>query len=160
MRLNGGRYLPIEGWSVSMTRLIGFALLYSVLGGTGAQAQEFSEGQVWAYETRPHEQDSVLTIGKIDQASGNSIVHISISGLQIEIADPNGGMVNLVGHMPFAESALKASVTSLVGTTDVPPEFQTGYEEWRRAYENENADYFTISVSEGIETMEQILNQK
>lgn len=50
-----------------------------------AAAQEFREGQIWRYDTRPGEENSHLFIARIDRGLGNqSIYHIYLDGLQLK----------------------------------------------------------------------------
>ncbi len=50
-------------------------------------------------------------------------------------------------------------MTAKVGTAAVPLAFADGYGEWRRAFDDGKAGAFTITVSAGIDFMEQALNR-
>jgi hypothetical protein len=59
----------------------------------------------------------------------------------------------------FQKEAVEKSVTRLIGTTKKLPDYKEGYDEWRTAFNNEEAGIFIITVKEAIEVMEITLNQ-
>jgi hypothetical protein len=69
------------------------------------------------------------------------------------------GFTDTAGHMPFAESAVEKSVTTLIATNVALPSFQEGYAEWRRAFDNGKGGFFTVSVAEGVGFIETAMNQ-
>jgi hypothetical protein len=121
---------------------------------------KYHVGDQWIYRTRPSEGNSTLTIGKVETTPKlGVIVHISLAGLRIKNAHAPSGYSETIAHMPFAEAALDKSVTARVATAAVPLTFADGYGEWRRAFDNGKAGAFTITVSEGVDFMEQTMNR-
>lgn len=122
---------------------------------TNTAESKYKAGQVWSYKTRPSEDQSTLTIVKVetDPAFG-TIVHISIQGCRIKNPKAPKGYTDVIPHMPFSEDAIDHSVVKLLRTNVPLPEFQRGYEEWRRA----KGGVFTTSVAEGIEFAERALS--
>lgn len=119
----------------------------------------FHAGEVWRYHTRPAEPDSTLTVLRVDEEPGaGAIVHVYVDGLRIPNPHHPEGFSGTIGHMPFAESAVSASVTELLGQADPLPDFNEGYESWRSAYDDGHAGVFTITVAEAVEVMEQAIN--
>jgi hypothetical protein len=119
----------------------------------------FHAGEVWRYHTRAAEPDSTLTIVRVDEepASG-TIVHVHVDGLRITNPHHPTGFSDTIGHMPFSEAAVAASVTERIGQADALPDFEEGYQTWRSAYDDGHAGVFTIPVAEAVEVMEQAIN--
>jgi hypothetical protein len=119
----------------------------------------FRAGEVWRYHTRASEPDSTLTIVRVDEepATG-TIVHVYVDGLRIPNPHHPAGLSEVIGHMPFAEAVVAASVTERIGQVDALPDFEEGYESWRSAYDDGHAGVFTITVAEAVEVMEQVIN--
>jgi hypothetical protein len=61
--------------------------------------------------------------------------------------------------MPFSESAIDKSVTTMVARTTTLPEFESGYREWRTGFDEGRAGVFTISVAEAVGHTESILQK-
>jgi hypothetical protein len=121
---------------------------------------KYHVGEQWQYHSRPGEEESTLTIGKVEISPKlGVIVHITLAGLRIRNPHTPSGYSETVAHMPFAEAALDKSVTSLLKTAAVPPAFADGYGEWRPAFDNGKGGIFTITVAEGVDFMEQALNR-
>ena len=111
----------------------------------------FHPGQVWTYQTRPDETSSRLTILKVENLEGlGPVVHISIAGVQVGNPSIPESMIHEIGHMPFAEDALAASVVELESTGADLPDFQDGYDQWLAAVQAGQGGIFTISVAEGV----------
>jgi hypothetical protein len=123
-----------------------------------AFAQEFEVGQIWKYETRLNEIDSTFTIVKIDDINGKRVIHISLSGLKIKSPQAPNGYSDIISHMPFAEEALKEFVVELVGIADELPDFEEGYDQWKEAADKGEAGWFTISIAEAIQVIEDTIN--
>ena len=120
---------------------------------------DFEPGQVWKYDNRDGEDDSRLTVVRVDDdPEYGSIVHIYVSGLKIPNADAPDGVTTFVCHMPFIEDSIKKSVTELDRSVDKLPDFQEGYLLWREAFEGSEAGVFEVSVSDGIEIIQQSLS--
>jgi len=50
-------------------------------------------------------------------------------------------------------------VTKLIETAKRLPDYEDGYDEWRKAFDKGKAGVFTITVKESIDVMEKTLNQ-
>jgi hypothetical protein len=121
---------------------------------------KYHVGDQWTYRTRPGEGNSTLIIGKVETTPKlGVIVHVSLAGLRIKNAYAPTGYSDTIAHMPFAEASLDKSVTAKVTTAAVPIAFADGYGEWRHAFDDGKAGAFTITVSEGVDFMEQALNR-
>lgn len=138
-------------------RSILLAILLVAVSGT-SNAQEFSAGQVWQFETRPQDEGAVLTVLKTESLNGLDIVHVSISDLQIRIKTTPESVVPNIMHLPITRDALAGSVTELFVTVETLPVYQEGYDTWREAFDAGKAGVFSISLAECIEYMEQAMN--
>ncbi len=119
---------------------------------------EFCAGQEWKYSTRPNEQNSTLVILKVEEYEGvGEVVHIALDGLSIRNTDNPEAPHSDISHMPFVADTVRECVTELVGYTETP-DFSEGYECWKEAYEDGDAGFFTITVAESVEFMEETLS--
>lgn len=116
---------------------------------------EFQPGQVWEYETRAGEEASRLTICRIEDKDGHTVVHIYVDGLALKSPHSPDGVGRFIGHMPFREDAVRGSVRKLVETRPELPDFEEGYETWKA----NNGGVFTTSVAEGIDFVEEAVNR-
>ena len=82
--------------------------------------EKYKPGQVWSYKTRSNEQESTLTILRVEETQEKKrIVHIRVD--HIQLTDCTGGPApDTFEHMPFAKDALDESVTKVVRTGAVP----------------------------------------
>jgi hypothetical protein len=117
---------------------------------TATNDSKFRPGQVWQYNTRSHEKASTLTILKVESLPKlGVIIHIRVD--KVRLRNCTGGPEpDNFQHMPFAREAIERSVTKLVKEGDVP-EFQDGYDEWRKAC----GGIYTITVAEAIKVNEE-----
>ena len=134
-----------------------------VVGSDSMSAAEMKEipfavGQRWECRTRPQDASSTLVIVKIDaDPPHGNIVSISVSGLRLKNPRSPDGISDTAQHMPFAKSALRRSVTKRMAS-DVPlSELRGGYDLWRTAFEAGTAGFYTISVAEAAQVMEDSL---
>ena len=119
---------------------------------------KFKVGQVWSYKTRPDEKDSTFIVLKVESyPERGNIVHVSLRGLRLK--KPNGDYISEVAHMPFSEEALAKSAVKLLREKEKLPDFKEGYDMWREAFDAKKAGVWTVSLAEGVEAMEKILNQ-
>ncbi len=120
-------------------------------------AQEFAPGQVWSYEGAKLETSRVI-IGKIDRFDGQkkAIISILITDASIPAEDPTP---QTIWHTPVEEESLRKSLIVLQGKTSVPAEFMDGYGQWRQAFDQGKAGYFTIPVDKIVEYIGQVLSQ-
>jgi hypothetical protein len=103
----------------------------------------YKPGQVWSLRL-PEAPQARLTILRVESLLGEgTIVHVAVS----EVPLP-------VGHMPFTEAAIERSVLDLVGTVSVGPAALEGYDEWRRAFDNEGAGVFSVTVPEALKVIQ------
>jgi hypothetical protein len=115
-------------------------------------AADYAVGQVWSYKTRPGEEESVLTVLKVDSdRKWGQIIHIRLDGLRVKRAD--GSIVEYIGHMPFAKSAVDQSVMKLLRTESRVPDFSRGIDAWKQA----KAEAMKEPINEIIEGMAQQL---
>jgi hypothetical protein len=144
-----------------MRRNILFLSALSLLSAMpDALAQEFKEGQVWSYRTRPNEQSSTLLINKVESdAKLGSIFHISVSGVKVKNRRAPGGVTQELPHFPVSKKTLEDSVLKLVGTAAPNPGYREGYATWKQAFDAGNAGIFTISVAEIVGFIEKTVNQ-
>ena len=118
-----------------------------------AQLVKLRAGQVWAYEARPGESDSVLTILRIEKYSDlGTVVHVRVDG--IHMVNPlKGGAITDIPHLPFKELAVQRSVTHLLSTSPTVPDFREGYNTWRAAYQVGQAGAFDMPVRDVLNAM-------
>ena len=120
--------------------------------------EEFREGQEWKYKTRPNETKSTLIILKVEEYEGvGAVVHISVDGLSIKNVEKPESPHSDISHMPFVADSVRKCVTELLGYSEIP-DFTEGYECWKEAYENGDAGFFTVTVAESVEFMEETLS--
>lgn len=127
-----------------------------------ASESAFQVGGIWNYRARPGEEGSFLVITKVEEAiRGNDttlIYHVYIDG--VNITDSDGSRIEIIPHMPFTEEALKQSLVLPIQTTAELPDFQSGYENWRRAYLAGEAGVFNIPVAQAITNLEASLRHQ
>ena len=125
------------------------AALAALLLSSSVLAQDFQPGQIWSYKTRPNEQASTLTILKVEHYPDmGDVLHVRVDGFQMPNARAQGSY-SAMPHMPFARSAIEASITSLKGKGPVP-DFTQGYEFWKAGYIAGNAGVFTTPVDQAL----------
>ena len=116
--------------------------------------RHFEPGQIWTYKTRPGERPSRLTILRIEPYRDDTAVHVQVSGLRIRNPAAPDGLSTYITHIPFAERAVNASVLRLVAQGQRLPDFEDGYNEWRRQSEAGRAGIFETSIAEAIDGIE------
>jgi len=110
-------------------------------------------GQVWQYSNRLGEDDSTLTILKIDELEEDVIIHIPIDGIQL-------GQSDHIAHLPCSAEAIEASVVDFVRHLAILPEFEEGYSRWKELFNNKKAGYWTIPVSQVLDAIAAIMKQQ
>ncbi len=124
------------------------------------QDSEFKVGQAWNYKTRPVETNSTLTICKVEVVGKlGKVVHVSISDVKVKSPQNKDGFATTIAHLPFAESAVKQSVSGLVRENVALPDYRGGYDSWRKAVESGKGGVWTITVAEAVSAMESVLNK-
>jgi len=142
-----------------MKKLVIIMTLFSIVGH--AQASDYSEGQVWAYKTRPGEEKSTVLINKVESNKKlGRIFHISVSRVRVKNKHIEGGITSELPHFPVSEETLKKSLTKLVGKSKPNPDYIEGYNTWKEAFDAGQAGIFTISVSEIIGFVEETVNKQ
>jgi hypothetical protein len=123
------------------------------------QDDKFNVGQIWNYNTRPGEENSTLTILKVEKYDSLGIViHIYVSGLKLKNNQKPGGYTDDIGHLPLSKEAVLKSVTHLVSEHNKLPDFQEGYTTWKTAFNSNKAGIFSIDVSEVVKYVEEVMN--
>lgn len=106
-------------------------------------ASRFCAGQVWKFTPPAGQPDARLTILRVeDGGKFGTIVHIALSGVSY------GNGQSEIEHLPFAESAIERSVTTLERESGPVPDHAGGYGQWRQAFDTGKGGIFTIPVAE------------
>jgi ribosomal protein S1 len=122
------------------------------------EAEKFKTGQIWKYINRAGEDGSVLTILKIEKYdTGDTILHIRVDGVKIYSPQSATGYSSFIGHLPFSEKSISASVTELAGQNNNLPDFSEGYNQWKEAWDNGKAGYWTIDLKDAIDGIDRIM---
>lgn len=118
----------------------------------------YKPGQIWTYKTRPGEDNSRVTILRVDKhpATGEFIVHIGIDGLAIQSPSAPGGLARTISHLPFAEDAVAGSLVSVEQAGSVP-DFREGYEMWRSGFDQHKAGVWSVPIADAVSAMESAL---
>jgi len=91
-----------------------------------------------------------VIIGRLEGWNGKSAVHVALVDVPVPAGVPGAGGVIGVGHMPFEQSALAASLNELISTGASPgPNFENGYAQWQSA----KGGIYTISVADAVATL-------
>jgi len=123
--------------------------------------ETFKVGQVWKYSNRNGEDNSTLTILKIEKYDkGDTIIHIRVDGVKIYSSQSSTGYSEFIGHLPFSEKAISKSVTKLVGQINNLPDFSDGYNQWKEAWDNGKGGYWTIELKEAIDGVDKVSQQQ
>jgi len=140
---------------MSKSLFIGTGLLSILFGGCSQQpaapASKFHAGQVWAFTPPANQPNARLTVLRVEDGGKlGTIVHIAISGVSY------GDGQTRIQHLPFAESAIERSVTTLESESGPVPDFTDGYQQWRQAFDAGKAGIFTITVAEAFDAVTSI----
>lgn len=133
-------------------------ILLFLAGCTKKDDMKYSVGQEWNYKTCPTEENSTLTILKIEEYPKNGkVIHISVSGLKMKNPQHPDGIADRISHLPLSEEALDNSVTSLKNETHRKPDSTEidGYSYWKREFDKGKAGVFSTPVSEIVTLMEE-----
>jgi len=107
---------------------------------------DFAVGQEWSIRSLPQSTAKVV-IGRIEPWRDKIVVHVAL----VDIPSPPIGAaetkITEIAHAPFEESALAASVGSLIATAVTPPpDFEYGYRQWKE----HQGGIFTVPISQVI----------
>lgn len=144
--------------------VLSLLLITSVFGQDSAQKEpgdpKYKVGQQWSYSARPGEEKSYLIIVKIDNDPKlGRIIHIALRGLKMKNPRSPDGLSEDVNHMPFLEAAIEKSGLKLLKEKVDLPDFEEGYQIWRKAFDAGDAGAYSITVAEAIGVMETALNR-
>jgi len=148
-------------YAIGMTKtlFIAMGLLSFLFGSCSKQpappASKFHAGQVWAFTPPTNQPNAKLTILRVEDGGKlGTIVHIAISDVSY------GDRQTQIQHLPFAESAIEHSVTTLERQSGPVPDFSDGYREWRRAFDAGKGGIFTITVAEAFDAVTSIARDR
>ena len=131
---------------------------FLALFSADALAHDYQVGQVWQYKTRAGEEQSRLTIARIEVLPNKErVFHISLDGLRIP--GPNGQLQTQLPHAPVSTETLDKSVVELHSTTTNLPDIREGFAQWREAFDAGEGGVFTISVAEIVDIIELAMRQ-
>jgi len=140
---------------VLMSVLLVAAAAPSGLAATRTTAAAFAPGQQWSIKSTMPTTAKVV-INRLEPWQHQIIVHVSLVDVPIPPNMPGAGGTTDIGHMPFEQSALAASVDRLIATGALPAaSFENGYKGWQDA----KGGVFTITVEDAINFVFQALSQ-
>lgn len=120
---------------------------------------KFKVGQIWKYNTRLGEENSTLTILKVEKYDSTGIViHIYVNGLKLKNPERPSGFSDEIGHLPLSKDAVLKSVTTLVSSDNKLPDFIEGYNNWKEAFDSKKGGVFSIDVSDAVKYVEEVMN--
>lgn len=119
----------------------------------------FAVGQVWTYQTRPGDEGSTVQINRIETVARLGVVfHLSVHDVHLRSDEaPEGFVVTDLPHFPAAQESLETSVIALSERRARTIDFESGYSEWREAFDAGRAGVFTIPVAEIVAAIEQAI---
>lgn len=140
--------------------------IFACLSGCKGQSEnqtfvddKFKDGQIWKYKTRIGEENSTLTILKVEKYEKDGIViHIYVNGLKVKNPHKPTGLSDEIGHLPLSKEALLKSVTTLVSENSTLPPYEEGYNRWKDAFDNNQGGVFSITVQEAIKYVEEAMS--
>ena len=140
---------------MTKTLFIAMGFFSFLVGGCSKQsappASKFRAGQVWAFTSPTNQPNARLTVLRVESGGKlGTIVHIALSGVSY------GNGQTQIQHLPFAESAVERSVTTLERESGPAPDFAEGYQQWRQAFNAGKGGVFTISVAEAFDAVTSI----
>jgi hypothetical protein len=116
--------------------------------------KKYHPGQVWQYKARPDEQNSRITILKVESLPKvGTIIHVRVDDIRL-INCTGGPEPDKFEHMPFTKDAIERSVTKLRKDSAEIPSLG-GYEQWRA----DCGGVYTITVAEAIKVSEYTFNK-
>jgi hypothetical protein len=132
-------------------------LVVIMFGGginTLSAESQFQPGQEWSYKSRPVDAKSTLVVGSIETDSNmGDIVHITVKNVQVTNPNAEGGFATHIGHIPMSIKSLEDSVIKKLSDDEQADGIAEGIEAWREA----KGGVFTISVSEAVQYIEDVL---
>jgi len=114
---------------------------------------KYHPGQVWRYKTRAGEENSRVTILKVESLlKVGTIIHVSVDNTRLRNSVTRTASHNFQ-HMTFTKDSLERSVTELQKDNSEIPDL-SGYEQWRA----DCGGVYTNTVAEAIEVAEFTFN--
>lgn len=122
---------------------------------------KYEAGQIWKFDAAPDDDSARITVLKVEQsAKGDTIIHVRLDKVLIYNSDLKDKSPRSVSHLPFSVQAMDSSVTTRSGTQQQLPEFISGYEKWREAYEKDQGGFWKISVRHVLDQMNKIMSDQ
>ena len=124
-----------------------------------AADSRFQPGQVWHYHTRPGEEGSLVLVGKVDRGPEvGRIVHVKVVG--VSVVRQSMAPANEISHIPMAESALAASVTTpATESVTLDGSFDETYDDWLDAYERGTMFVFKKPLAQTLTDIERSVSK-
>ncbi len=139
---------------VSVAQLCGAEKKKSCPAPQTAKDEKFHPGQVWQYKPRAGEENSFLTVLKVESVPKlGTIVHVRVDKIRLKNC-AGGPEPETIEHMPFSREAIERSVTKLTKDFGDVPDFQFGYDQWRAAC----GGVYTITVAEIVQVNQATFN--
>jgi hypothetical protein len=120
---------------------------------TDATDAKYKVGQRWNYWARIGEEQSTFTIVKIESHPKlGFIVHVGLDNLKLKT---KSGSTGILPHLPMAREALDKSATKMVEDGAPLPNYQQGYQEWKKAVDDGKGLIYTVPIAESLAQIEQ-----
>jgi len=120
---------------------------------------KFKVGQIWNYKTRLGEENSKLTILKVEKYdSAGIVIHVFLDNLKVKNSDSPNGFSDHIGHLPLSKEAMLKSITTLVSQNNKLPAFQAGYNNWKEAFDSGKGGIFSVEVTDAVKYVEEVMN--
>ncbi|MEO6979591.1 MAG: hypothetical protein ABI113_14470 [Mucilaginibacter sp.] len=117
---------------------------------------KIKEGQVWSYNCRNSEQESRLTIIKLDKPGNEQIVHIRVDNVSIIQRNTGEVIATSIEHLPMSLDAFSKSVRKIESTVEIA--INDGYFHWKKLFDKGEAGVWSVEVSDAIEITESTYN--
>lgn len=125
------------------------------------KGEKFFPGQIWHYDTRPGEENSTLTILKIDSfPEDGKVVHIRLDDINVKNPNIPDGFAHEAEHLPMKWASLDSSVTTMISEGNTVPPFMSGYKLWRAAYDKDSAGVFNVNVKVTVQYLEEAMSNQ
>jgi len=110
---------------------------------------KYKAGQVWSYKTRTGEEDSTVTILKVDSDEKlGDTVHVSVQGLRMK-----EGKLTKIDHLPMTEEAMDKSVVKVLKESAALTSL-AAYETWKKDFDAGKTGVFSSTLQECIDSYE------
>lgn len=113
-------------------------------------------GQIWGYQTRPHESESCVVLRKVEELPNlGRIWHVSLFDLVVKNPTVPEKPIKYIMHIPIKEDQLLASLTEKLDREVPEKDWQQGYDLWR----SNRGGVFDVPLQECVNIMEESVNQ-